>query len=110
MTTSLTQLQHFSGSLSATRDGATEQSAVLASCDPRTPDTLSVHLATMWTTTTLSLPELERLLRLPARRVVVSGEPGRGAVYLASEDARRLLDWLHRVDVERTHPPRNLEN
>jgi hypothetical protein len=107
MTTSLTQLQHFSGPLAASRDGIAEQSAVLASCDPRTPDTLTVHLATMWTTTTLSLPELERLLRLPSRRVVVSGEPGRGAVYLPTEHARRLCDWLRRVDAERTHPPRN---
>ena len=101
------QLQHYPASLAATRDGAQAPSAVLASCDPRTPDALSVHLATMWTTTTLSLAQLERLMRAPSKRVVVSGEPGRGAVYLATEDARRLLAWLHRVDAERTHPPAN---
>jgi hypothetical protein len=39
--------------------------------------------------------------------LVVSGEPGRGAVYLPTEHARRLCDWLRRVDAERTHPPRN---
>jgi hypothetical protein len=103
----MTQPQSFPGTLEATRDGVAEPSAVLASCDPRTPETLSVHLATMWTTTELSLPELERLLRMPSRRVVIAGAPGAGGIYLPTDAARRLLAWLHRVDAERTKPPRN---
>jgi hypothetical protein len=108
MPTSLTQPQHFPDSLFATHDGTDDHSPVLATCDPRTPDTLTVHLATLWTTTTLSLPEVERLVRLPSIQVVISGEPGRGAVYLPSEQAERLLRWLRRLDAERTQPPRHL--
>ena len=102
-----TQLQSFPGPLEATRDRVADRSAVLASCDPRTPDVLTVHLATMWTTTALSLPELERLLRMPSERVVIAGLPGTSGIYLSTKDARNLLGWLHRLDAERTRPPRN---
>jgi hypothetical protein len=101
------QLQSFPGPLEATRDRVSDRSAVLASCDPRTPDVLTVHLATMWTTTALSLPELERLLGDPTPKVVIAGVPGTSGIYLSTEDARHLLGWLRRLDVERTHPPRN---
>ena len=104
---SITQLQHFPGQLSATHDGTVDESPVLATCDPRTPDTLTVHLATMWTTATLALPEVERLLRLPSSRVVISGEPGKGAIYLSTSEAQRLARWLRKLDADRTHPPTN---
>ena len=101
------QLQSYPGPLEATRDRVDDRSAVLASCDPRTPDVLTVHLATMWTTTALSLPELERLLREPSHKVVIAGVPGTSGIYLSTDAARQLLGWLHRLDAERTQPPRN---
>jgi hypothetical protein len=39
--------------------------------------------------------------------VVIAGVPGTSGIYLSTEDARHLLGWLRRLDVERTHPPRN---
>jgi hypothetical protein len=108
MTSITTQTQHFPGRLTATRDGIAEPSPVLASCDPRTPATLTVHLATLWATTTLSLPELERLVRMPTLSVILGGEPGRGAISLPTVQIRELVAWLQRLDAERTHPHRNL--
>jgi hypothetical protein len=104
---SIDHVNHYPALLEARRDGTGDVSKVLASCDPRTPNALSVQLATLWTTVTLSLPELERLLRVPSRQVILSGDPGRGAIYLPTEQAAGLLRWMHELDTERTQPPRN---
>ena len=104
---SIDHVNHYPALLEARRDGSGDVSKVLASCDPRTPNALSVQLATLWTTVTLSLPELERLLRVPSRQVILSGDPGRGAIYLPTEQANGLLKWMHSLDRERTHPPAN---
>jgi hypothetical protein len=106
---SIDHVNHYPALLEARRDGSSDVSKVLASCDPRTPNALSVQLATLWTTTTLSLPELERLLRVPSRQVILAGDPGRGAIYLPTEQATGLLKWMHELDRERTHPPANRE-
>ena len=102
---SIDHVNHYPALLEARRDGSADVSKVLASCDPRTPSALSVQLATLWTTVTLSLPELERLLRVPSRQVILAGDPGRGAIYLPTEQASGLLKWMQELDRERTHPP-----
>ena len=84
---SIDHVNHYPALLEARRDGSADVSKVLASCDPRTPSALSVQLATLWTTVTLSLPELERLLRVPSRQVILAGDPGRGAIYLPTDQA-----------------------
>ena len=89
---SIDHVNHYPALLEARRDGSSDVSKVLASCDPRTPNALSVQLATLWTTVTLSLPELERLLRVPSRQVILAGDPGRGAIYLPTEQADRSAE------------------
>lgn len=101
------RVTHYPGLLQATRDHHPERSAVLASCDPRNPGDLSVQLNTVWTTVTVSLPELERLLETPAQQLTLSGDPGRSAIYLPTEQVQGLVAWLRRLDRERTHPPLN---
>jgi hypothetical protein len=98
---------NYPGLLQATRDRHAEDSAVLASCDPRTRGALTVQLTTFWSTLTLPLPELERLLEQPSKRLVLSGEPGRSAIYVTTDQAQALVEWLRQLDRERTHPPRN---
>jgi hypothetical protein len=101
------RVNHYPGLLQATRDKHAEGSAVLASCDPRTPGDLTVQLTTFWSTLTLPLPEIERLLKQPSERLVLSGGPGRSALYVTTEQARALVEWLRQLDHERTHPRRN---
>ena len=105
---SIDHVNHYPALLEARRDGSEDVSKVLASCDPRTPSALSVQLATLWTTVTLSLPELERLLRVPSRQVILAGDPGRGAIYLPTEQAAGLSKWMNgarpRADASAVEP------
>ena len=66
-----------------------------------------MQLNTFWTTVAVSLPELERLLETPAQQLVLSGDPGRSAIYLPADQVQGLVAWLRQLDRERTHPPLN---
>ena len=102
------QVQHYPALLTATREGtATERSSVLAGCDPRAPGDLVFQLATIWSTTTLSLPEFARLVAAGGDRVALPGDPGKPSLLLDPNEAGRLLAWLHQLDGDRTHPPGN---
>ena len=101
------QVEHYPTLLTATREGTAERSSVLAGCDPRAPGDLVFQLATMWTTISLSLPEFDRLVAAAETHVALPGDPGKPSYLLVPEEARRLLAWLHQLDSDRTHPPRN---